>query len=119
MQNIRQTIVDAGGVFRFESRVTDLKIEKGRIRGVWCGDSLIEGAAVVLATGHSARDIYELLHRRGVRIARSHLHPAAIARKARFRRNAVPQMPAVAAVAQRHSLPCLRRRSLSRSGKRI
>ena len=68
MQNIRQTIVDAGGVFRFESRVTDLKIEKGRIRGVWCGDSLIEGAAVVLATGHSARDIYELLHRRGVRI---------------------------------------------------
>ena len=41
---------------------------KGRIRGVWCGDSLIGGAAVVLATGHSARDIYELLHRRGVRI---------------------------------------------------
>ena len=68
MQNIRQTIVDVGGVFRFESRVTDLKIEKGRIRGVWCGDSLIEGAAVVLATGHSARDIYELLHRRGVRV---------------------------------------------------
>ena len=68
MQRIRQTIVDAGGVFRFESRVTDLKIEKGRIGGVWCGDSLIEGAAVVLATGHSARDIYELLHRRGVRI---------------------------------------------------
>ena len=68
MQNIRQTIVDAGGVFRFESRVTDLKIEKGRIRGVWCGDSLIEGAAVVLATGHSARDIYGLLHRRGVRV---------------------------------------------------
>lgn len=68
MQNIRQTILEAGGIFRFESRVTDLKIEHGRIGGVWCGDELIEGAAVVLATGHSARDIYELLHRRGVRL---------------------------------------------------
>lgn len=65
MQRIRQTIVGAGGVFRFGSRVTDLKIEGDRIKGVWCGDELIEGAAVVLATGHSARDIYELLHRRG------------------------------------------------------
>ena len=32
------------------------------------GATLVEGAAVVLATGHSARDIYELLHRRGVRL---------------------------------------------------
>lgn len=68
MQHIRQTIVGAGGVFRFGSRVTDLKIADDRICGVWCGDELIEGAAVVLATGHSARDIYELLHRRGVRV---------------------------------------------------
>ena len=68
MQNIRQTILDAGGEFRFESRVTDLKIDHGRVRGVWCGDERIEGAAVILATGHSARDIYELLHRRGVRL---------------------------------------------------
>ena len=68
MQNIRQTIVGAGGVFRFGSRVTDLKIADGRLCGVWCGDELIEGAAVVLATGHSARDIYELLFRRGVRV---------------------------------------------------
>ncbi len=68
MQNIRQTILQAGGVFRFESRVTDLELRQGRICGVWCGDERIDGAAVVLATGHSARDIYELLHRRGVRL---------------------------------------------------
>lgn len=69
MQNIRQTILDAGGVFRFESRVTDLLLDsRGRVKGVCCGDERIEGAAVVLATGHSARDIYELLHRRGVRL---------------------------------------------------
>lgn len=68
MQNIRQTILDAGGGFVFNSRVTDLEIKGGRLRGVWCGATLVEGAAVVLATGHSARDIYELLHRKGVRI---------------------------------------------------
>ena len=68
MQRIRQTILDAGGIFRFESRVSDVLISRGRISGVRCGDEVIEGAAVVLATGHSARDIYELLHRRGVRL---------------------------------------------------
>ncbi len=68
MQNIRQTILQAGGVVRFESRVTDFEVREGRICGVWCGDERIDAAAVVLATGHSARDIYELLHRRGVRL---------------------------------------------------
>ena len=68
MQNIRQTILDAGGLFRFESRVTDVILSDGRIKGVRCGDEAIEGAAVILATGHSARDIYELLHRRGIRL---------------------------------------------------
>lgn len=68
MQRIRQTILDAGGGFVFNSRVTDLEIKGGRVRGVWCGAALVEGAAVVLATGHSARDIYELLHRKGVRL---------------------------------------------------
>ena len=68
MQRIRQTILDAGGGFVFNSRVTDLEIKGGRVRGVWCGATLVEGAAVELATGHSARDIYELLHRKGVRL---------------------------------------------------
>ena len=68
MQRIRQTILDAGGGFVFNSRVTDIEIKGGRVRGVWCGATLVEGAAVVLATGHSARDIYELLHRKGVRL---------------------------------------------------
>ena len=51
MQRIRQTILDAGGGFVFNSRVTDLEIKGGRVRGVWCGATLVEGAAVVLATG--------------------------------------------------------------------
>ena len=68
IRNIRRTIVEAGGSFLFEKRVTDLIIRGGRLCGVVCGDERFEGAAVVLATGHSARDIYELLHRRGVRL---------------------------------------------------
>lgn len=65
---ICRTITDAGGKVLFEHKVTDIILRDGRIRGVRCGDETIEGAAVVLATGHSARDIYELLHRRGVRL---------------------------------------------------
>ncbi|MDE5579505.1 MAG: FAD-binding protein [Alistipes sp.] len=68
IRNIRRTIVGAGGEVLFERRVTDLILKDDRILGVRCGDETIEGAAVVLATGHSAHDIYELLHRRGVRI---------------------------------------------------
>ena len=66
IRRIRGTIVEAGGEVLFERRVTDLILRDDRILGVRCGDEKIEGAAVVLATGHSARDIYELLHRRGV-----------------------------------------------------
>lgn len=66
--NIRRTILAAGGDIRFETRATGLGMRGGRIAGVWAGDTLYEGAAVVLATGHSARDIYELLHREGVRL---------------------------------------------------
>ena len=68
ISNIRQTILDAGGVFEFGKRVTGLKIKDGRAVGVLCGSELVEGAAVVLATGHSARDIYDILYRQGVRI---------------------------------------------------
>ena len=51
-----------------ERRVTDLELRDGRVTGVRCGDERIDAAAVILATGHSARDIYELLARRGVRL---------------------------------------------------
>ncbi len=68
ISNMRRTILDAGGEFLFERRVSGLLLRDGRVRGVRCGDEAIEAAAVVLATGHSARDIYEMLWREGVRI---------------------------------------------------
>ncbi|MDR2882769.1 MAG: FAD-binding protein [Alistipes sp.] len=66
MTAIRETILRSGGSVVFGARVTDIEIRDERAAGVWCGDTLVEGAAVVLAAGHSARDIYEMLHRRGV-----------------------------------------------------
>ena len=70
ISNICQRIISSGGVIHFSSKVTGFEIDhtRSRIRGVWVGDKLIEGAAVVLATGHSAKDIYHTLHHDGVRL---------------------------------------------------
>lgn len=68
---MRETILRCGGLIRYESRVTDLLLtnDKTAVRGVVTHDGeQIEAPAVVLATGHSARDIYELLYERGVYI---------------------------------------------------
>lgn len=60
---IREAIIDCGGIFLFEQKVTGLQISNGIIKGVTTakGDAF-HGDAVILATGHSARDIFELLH---------------------------------------------------------
>jgi uncharacterized FAD-dependent dehydrogenase len=66
---IRASIVEAGGEVRFGAKVTDLLLEGGGVRGVVVngGEELL-GGAVILATGHSARDVYRLLRDRGVRL---------------------------------------------------
>lgn len=66
--SMREAIVAHGGEVRFRAHVDDLIPESGEIRGVSIGNEEVRGDAVVLATGHSARDIYRLLHRRGVGI---------------------------------------------------
>lgn len=66
IENIRKTILSSGGEIHFNTKVTDFIISDGCCRGVCVGDERIEGAAVVLATGHSADDIYRTLHRSGV-----------------------------------------------------
>lgn len=67
--NIRETILHYGGEVHFNSRVTDFILRERRVLGVVVNDSDEHFAdAVILATGHSARDIYALLHKRGIRI---------------------------------------------------
>ena len=66
--SIRRTIEQAGGEFVFGARATGLRVREDRVEGVLLGDTLVEGAAVVLAAGHSARDVYEMLDRCGVEL---------------------------------------------------
>ncbi|WP_116128104.1 NAD(P)/FAD-dependent oxidoreductase [Lewinella sp. IMCC34183] len=70
--NLRQTILDHGGEIRFGHRVTDLEygedLEALIITDPEGSTYRLPAAAYVLATGHSARDIYYLLHERGLRI---------------------------------------------------
>ncbi len=68
IRNICRTITDCGGEVLFGRRLTGFLRRGDRLTGVCCGDERIEGAAVVLATGHSARDIYRLLHAEGIRL---------------------------------------------------
>ncbi len=68
ISNICRTITEHGGKVLFESKVSGFVVKDGRIKGVKVGDTTIEGAAVVLATGHSARDIYELLYSSGITV---------------------------------------------------
>ncbi len=65
--NLRKTILASGGEIRFETRVGGLVIRGGAVAGVTTSlGEAIPAQAVILATGHSARDVYEMLHRAGV-----------------------------------------------------
>lgn len=65
--NMREAIITAGGEVHFESKLTDLKIDHGKISGIEInGNQVLPFSNVILATGHSARDIFELLHHKGL-----------------------------------------------------
>ncbi|ESU22206.1 FAD dependent oxidoreductase [Flavobacterium enshiense DK69] len=69
IQDIREKIIECGGQVLFETRVTDILIKDREIQGVITqnGD-VIEAKKIILATGHSARDIFELLDKKKVLI---------------------------------------------------
>lgn len=93
VKNIRTRIIELGGCVRFRSRVTDLDIRNGKIKGVVVnGEEKIPCQAVVLAIGHSARDTFHLLDQKklhmtakpfsiGVRIE----HPLELINKAQYK----------------------------------
>jgi hypothetical protein len=66
VKNIRKSIIDSGSEIRFSERVTDICISGGKITGVAtsAGNEFLSGS-VILAAGHSARDIYSLLKTKG------------------------------------------------------
>ena len=66
---VRQTILNAGGEIHYDSRVTDFIISNKKMMGVIVNSSEEYLAdSIILAAGHSARDLIQLLHRKNIRI---------------------------------------------------
>ena len=69
IENIRENILKFGGEIYFETKVTDFVIKDNKLRAIQLHNGKEMAVnSVILATGHSARDVYELLHRKEIRI---------------------------------------------------
>ncbi len=92
VEHLRATIQGLGGEIRFGARLDDLDIEDGRVRGIRLADGEeIRCDHLVLAVGHSARDTFQMLHRRGAHIEAKPFsvgfrieHPQSMVDRARF-----------------------------------
>ena len=65
VKNIRTCIEDHGGEYHFESRVTAIEKQADGSFALHCGEQVYHAGKVILATGHSARDIYEQFQAKG------------------------------------------------------
>lgn len=68
IENIRNRIIECGGEVRFETRMEELLIKNNRVQGIRTSNGEILSSAVILATGHSAKDVYRLLHNNGIEV---------------------------------------------------
>ena len=92
VESMRAKIESLGGTIRFRSRVEDLIIEQGKVRGVVLADGeRLAADHVILAVGHSARDTFQMLLERGVYIEPKPFsigfrieHPQALIDRCRF-----------------------------------
>ena len=67
VQNIRETILNYGGEVHFETRVVDFTIKNNAIKSIQLQNgNEMDADRVILATGHSARDIFYLLHKKKI-----------------------------------------------------
>ena len=96
IEKMRADIEALGGSIRFEQQLSDLHIEDGALRGITlAGGEQIDCEHLVLALGHSARDTFEMLHRRGVFLEAKPFsvgfrveHPQGVIDRARFGKSA-------------------------------
>lgn len=69
VQNLRESILGFGGEIHFETRMTDFVLHGEKMKGITTQNgATIEAEAVILATGHSARDVFELLQKNKIYI---------------------------------------------------
>lgn len=66
VKNIREEIISLGGEVYFNSPLKDIRIEDGKIKSIVINKEEISCESLILAIGHSSRDTYEMLHKRGV-----------------------------------------------------
>ena len=67
IKNIRENIIKFGGEVHFETRVTDFIVKNNKLKAIQLQNGQeMSVNSVILATGHSARDIYELLHKKEI-----------------------------------------------------
>lgn len=66
---MREQIVACGGTVLFDTRLEDILLDGDRIKGIRTADGgTISCRSVILATGHSARDVFSLLHHKGIAV---------------------------------------------------
>ncbi|HAU5070283.1 TPA: hypothetical protein L6814_001497 [Clostridioides difficile] len=93
VKNIRNEIISLGGQVRFNSKVTDIVVSNDSIQSVVINDTeKIDTDTIILAVGHSARDTYEMLYSRGVKIVQKPFaigarveHPQDLINKAQYK----------------------------------
>ncbi|MDD2402232.1 MAG: hypothetical protein PHD60_08555 [Clostridia bacterium] len=69
VKKMREEIIKNGGEVRFQSKVTDIEIEDNKIKGLIINDSeKIKCQVVLLGIGHSARDTFNVLYQRGIKL---------------------------------------------------
>jgi uncharacterized FAD-dependent dehydrogenase len=69
IENIRNTIIECRGEVHFEAKMTDIHVLNGKIQAITINDTKkVNVDSLVLATGHSARDVFYLLHNRGIKV---------------------------------------------------
>jgi uncharacterized FAD-dependent dehydrogenase len=69
VENIRETILAAGGEVHFNSKMTDMQIVNGKITSITINaQKQVAVSRLILATGHSARDVFELLNDKKIHI---------------------------------------------------
>ena len=98
VESLRHEIEDAGGCIRFGAKVTDLRIENGRMKGILLeSGEEIAASYVILAPGHSARDTFAMLHEKNVQMEAKPFavgmrveHPQKLINKAQYGREEHP-----------------------------
>lgn len=68
IQAMRETIIECGGEVHFNSKLQDMLVVNGKVESIQVGENSLKFDTVILATGHSARDIFYWFHRKGYSI---------------------------------------------------